>query len=38
MQYCSPLLITCITREMFNTVLNQGSTYDKVCECSIEQE
>lgn len=37
MQYCSPLLVTCVVREMFNTTLNQGSQDDAVCYCSIEQ-
>jgi 2-polyprenyl-3-methyl-5-hydroxy-6-metoxy-1,4-benzoquinol methylase len=37
MQYCAPILMACIVKEMFSTCVNQGSSDDKVGKCSIEQ-
>lgn len=40
MQYCAPLLMTCVIREMMGTLINQGSNeekHDKLCECHLEQ-
>lgn len=37
MQYCSPMLLTCVIKEMFSTLINKGSDNDVKCKCSIEQ-
>jgi 2-polyprenyl-3-methyl-5-hydroxy-6-metoxy-1,4-benzoquinol methylase len=37
MQYGAPILLTCVSKEMFGTVLNQGEDRDKPNKCSISQ-
>ena len=37
MQYCAPIFMACIVKEMFGTCINQGSSDDKLCKCSISQ-
>lgn len=37
MQYCAPILMTCILKEMFGTCINQGSVDDLIGKCSISQ-
>lgn len=37
MQYCAPIMMTGIVKEMFGTVLNQGSPDDRPGVCSLEQ-
>lgn len=37
MQYCAPIMMTSVVKEMFGTVLNQGSSEDKTGICSLEQ-
>lgn len=36
-QYCAPILMTCIVKEMFGTIINKGSEKDIKTQCSLEQ-
>lgn len=36
-KYCAPILMTCIVKEMFGTIINKSSEHDVKNECSIEQ-
>ena len=37
MQYCAPIIMTCVVKDMFGTLVNQGSVEDKTGICSLEQ-